>query len=1817
MKPNPIPLIAAILLLPLILLAQAPISQKLLLRTGTIEPVPNISQEKLDAQHSRSSRQQGKRFAILQFNQIPTESEKASLKDNGIELLEYVPNNAYTVTISNPPDADLLNRFHARALVELSPSQKIQTQLKDELYGTAEVQISFPRSYSFMEVKQILSQKNFTITDESKKEYQILSLYIPLSRLEELASLPCVEFVEKAPPPVSNLKTGWTQTGRNAIKTSALTLPVSQGGKGLTGMGVVIGMGDDAEPSLHPDLSGRMIARTWQGMSFHGTHVAGIIGGSGLINEVRKGAAPGATIISQRFEEVLTWAPNYVTDYNMVLTNNSYGTVENDCYMFGRYSLISRTMDQMSINYPHLEHVFAAGNSGMVSCPPIGPGYRTVLGDYQVAKNVLTVGNTTDTGRIFNRSSRGPALDGRIKPEICAIGTSVTSTSTPWVFNYYADNTGTSMASPAIAGGMALLYEKYRNMNGNADPDNVLVKALVVNSGDDYGNPGPDFIYGYGQANFWRAEQMLENNQYVVNTINAGDPDQTIPITIPAGTAALKVMICWNDPAAAAVSYQTLVNDLDLRIEPPSGPAALPFILDTTIAGFSNPATTGADHINNLEQVVISNPTGGATYNVKIKANNITQGGAQKYVVVYDLVPNEIRLMSPLKSDAFVHGDTVIVQWDCYDDPANTFKLEFAADGTNFADINANIPANNRQYYLTSPIQFWVVPQGINTDEARMRISKNGTSLSYTSGPFVINDTILVSLSADQCPGYISIDWNTVPGATGYEVMMVRGTEMSSVAILNNATFNYTIGELSGDSTYWVTVRPLIGLSSSPGRRAFAVSRQPNTGSCTNAIYDKDISLDTLITPVTEGRINTSTAFTATQTIQVRIKNLDNAITPGLVSVGYILNGGAPVIETITPNIAANGTYLHSFSSPIDLSAVGTYVFKFFVNQASDPNAFNDTIRVTVRQLANPSITGIDYPSVLLDNFDAAPEQTFKVKKMGLTGLNRYDFSSNSIYGRIRTFLNSGEAHSGNRALTMDVHASFVPLTTDSIMGTYNLASYLAANDDIRLDFYFKPHTDQLYANSKVFIRGSDTDPWIQIYNLSSNLPALGSYKFTESIEIADSLAAYGQNFSTSTQIRWAGSTAYQASNLGGSGYTFDDIQIYRVQNDIKMVSIDTPYTYSCGLNTTVPIKITLKNTSNQALAGPVPVKYRINGGGWVTENIAGLTANNSLQYIFSASADLSVPGDYLLEAVVNYGTDTYPFNDTARVTIKNLPLNIVTNASPYLQDFELNDGSWYTQGVNNSWEYGTPGSYKINRAASGTKAWKTRLAGTYPDGVRSYLYSPCFDISTVTSPSLSFSIALDLEDCGGGFCDGAYLEYSKDGITWARLGATGQGTNWYNRAYSGNNLWSVQNYHRWHVATIPLSVIPGSQSLLTSLRFRFVLKSDPSVNREGIAFDDFHIYSNAQPIYITAGDSPIINQPNVTGNNWVNFIESGSGKIIAAINPNNGDRGSTDVQSFIFGGGPRASSNQFYLSRNITIKPANRSVVDSATVRFYFSDAEAEALIAATGCACSKPTTAYQLGVTKYTDPVFTNENGTLADNIGGAYSFIANSKVKLVPYDVGYYAEFKVKDFSEFWLSNGGLSGNQPLPLTLLSFTAKKQSNYSDVLLSWRTSDEFNLSHFDVEVARGNANYQQNRFNTLVRISSNGGLGIEKEYNFTDIESGKTGVYYYRLKMVDIDGQFRYSSIKPIVFNNDLTWQLYPNPAESISYLTLQVAEGTTLQVRLIDLNGKILKQFSKTGTGFLQKLPIELQGIPAGLYTIEVTTENEKRYFRLLRQ
>jgi hypothetical protein len=386
-------------------------------------------------------------------------------------------------------------------------------------------------------------------------------------------------------------------------------------------------------------------------------------------------------------------------------------------------------------------------------------------------------------------------------------------------------------------------------------------------------------------------------------------------------------------------------------------------------------------------------------------------------------------------------------------------------------------------------------------------------------------------------------------------------------------------------------------------------------------------------------------------------------------------------------------------------------------------------------------------------------------------------------------------------------------------------------------------------------------------------------------------------------------------------------------------------------------------------------------------------------------------------------------------------------------------------------------------------------------------------------------------------------------------------------------------------------------------------MSSDPASNREGIAIDDIHIYDNTNGIYDGAAMSGPVTR-TVSGNSWIDFTSSG--KLIASLQPNNQNLGITDVQAYIDTGLVRHTSSQYYLSRNITIKPAN-SVPDSVKVRFYFLDKESDSLITATGCtSCAKPTTAYELGVSKYSDPDKSFENGSIADDQQGFWSFVNSDNVVKVPFDKGYYAEFKVKDFSEFWLNNGSIDKISPLSVKLMEFTAQKQN--IDVLLKWNVGSEAEVAQYEIEVARGNTELQAGQFMKIGEVSSLGNTTSSRTYTFTDTESDKFGPRYYRLKIINIDGSFTYSLIRSVVFNDAVLWQIYPNPSNGLFSLVYQLNNNNQITARVIDAKGSVIREYHKTTNGFLQKLNIDLFGKASGVYLLQIDARGKQQTFKL---
>ena len=334
---------------------------------------------------------------------------------------------------------------------------------------------------------------------------------------------------------------------------------------------------------------------------------------------------------------------------------------------------------------------------------------------------------------------------------------------------------------------------------------------------------------------------------------------------------------------------------------------------------------------------------------------------------------------------------------------------------------------------------------------------------------------------------------------------------------------------------------------------------------------------------------------------------------PAIFTISYQLNAGPVVNETITaPNIPGGGTQTHTFNvaNNVNLSVLGTYTLIVTVTSQSviDPYPLNNTVTKIYKQLKNPPITGIDYPAVYIDDFDAVGIQSYTADQIGLTDLDQYDFVNSNDTGRIRTFVNTGIANSGNRAITLDGYIKNSGVT-DSLTGTYNLDSYDPTVDDIRLDFKYKNHGQGNNPANKVWIRGEDVDSWIEAYDLFANQnPVNGTFRQTSSIELSDLLIAAAKDFETSFQIRWGQFGAHMvADNEGAAGYTFDDIRLYKVTDDMQMISIDTPVVNSCGLTANTPVRIAVRNSRN-TVVNTVPVRFRVNGGAWTSENISSHT---------------------------------------------------------------------------------------------------------------------------------------------------------------------------------------------------------------------------------------------------------------------------------------------------------------------------------------------------------------------------------------------------------------------------------------------------------------------------------------------------------------------------------------------------------------------------------------------------------------------------------
>lgn len=466
-------------------------------------------------------------------------------------------------------------------------------------------------------------------------------------------------------------------------------------GLALAGQQMVVGEWDGgAVRTSHEAFGGRAVMMDGAtNLSDHATHVAGTLVG-GIVNAAAKGMAYQANLHAYDWDndeaEMALAAAN-----GLLVSNHSYGLITgwafgdfagtgtSEWYWFGsqadtedraygRYSQQSNRWDSIAQLAPNYLIVKAAGNDRGMG-PAAGTPHRVWNGSawtlstttrevaggttgYDcishagVAKNVLTVGAVNGIGGGYLQPSQvvastfhgwGPTDDGRIKPDIVAKGVGVLSASSTGNTNYDTKS-GTSMASPIVTGSLALIQQHYRQLSGNTPMKAATLKALVIQTADEAGmTPGPDYVYGWGLMNTAKAVQAISgaNNQHRI--IEAALPNaSTYTYQVYSdGTQPLKVTVAWTDRAAPESPYvldgatKALINDLDVRlVKDADNSLTLPWVM----GGMASPSAAAVRADNdrdNVEQVLLNNPTPG-NYTIRITHKGNLVGNQQAFGMI-------------------------------------------------------------------------------------------------------------------------------------------------------------------------------------------------------------------------------------------------------------------------------------------------------------------------------------------------------------------------------------------------------------------------------------------------------------------------------------------------------------------------------------------------------------------------------------------------------------------------------------------------------------------------------------------------------------------------------------------------------------------------------------------------------------------------------------------------------------------------------------------------------------------------------------------------------------------------------------------------------------------------------------------------------------------------------------------------------------------------------------------------------------------------------------------------------------------------------
>jgi hypothetical protein len=687
--------------------AQAP-SHTIYLKSGDLtpgapDPVALDQLARSDDRRSGSARV----HILLQLDFIPREAAKAEYDKHGVKLLAYVPDYAWIASVPASNPAGVLNLPGVTWAGPLTVNDKLDPAIVAGQWlpgnlapdGTAAVSVVTHQDEDVAATRELVAKHDGTVTGEVIG-IKMLMVEMPQQNIAALAAEEPIQWIEPAAPPLGPTNDGIRQQiGVNVVNSA----PYS-----LTGASIDVLVYDSGQAGDHIDFGARLTHGDVDAVSEHSTHVAGTVGGSGANSVAQgggalqwRGMAPAVDLISYGttysgtgplfYQNVPDIESDFATAQNTYgadlgtasLGSNVYSNYPMSCtLMMGKYGASDVLIDQIirggnAVVGTGDKYVttWAAGNerNQTGSCSDT---YNSIAPP-GAAKNPIHVGaSNTNNNSMTTFSSWGPTQDGRIKPIVVAGGCQSTgdggikSTDNSPI-DTYTVMCGTSMATPAVGGSIALMLQQYRatySTSSNFWPSTA--KALLMQTASDFGNPGPDYQWGFGQVHIQRAVDLIRRRGLAQDSLAQGETDMyTFVVTDTAEPA--QVSLAWDDYQATFNANPTLINNLNLVLVDPSGAVWRPWVLNPASPAIT--ATTGIDNRNNQEQVTVPSPEKG-TWLVRVAGTTVPQGPQD-----YSLACEGCRLVNAGACQAIVDNAPLLAD----------ARLLPAAEGADFVPLPA------------------------------------------------------------------------------------------------------------------------------------------------------------------------------------------------------------------------------------------------------------------------------------------------------------------------------------------------------------------------------------------------------------------------------------------------------------------------------------------------------------------------------------------------------------------------------------------------------------------------------------------------------------------------------------------------------------------------------------------------------------------------------------------------------------------------------------------------------------------------------------------------------------------------------------------------------------------------------------------------------------------------------------------------------------------------------------------------------------------------------------------------------------------------